>query len=221
MTEAPSTLPAALLWDLDGTLVDTEPLWIAAEMRMMHEFDLPWTEQDAHQLVGKPITWSAALFRERGLPLEIPQIADRLVGEVMDAVAQQGPPWRPGAHALLSEAAAAGVPQAIVTMSYRRQAELVTTALGPGVVSVIVAGDMVQRGKPDPEAYLRAADLLGVDIRACIAVEDSVTGTAAALASGARTIAVPLLHEIAPAPGLSLLSSLEGISLHQLVAAAP
>lgn len=218
---APVRMPAAVLWDLDGTLVDTEPMWIAAEMRMMHEFGLVWTEQDAHQLVGKPIDQSAALFRERGVPLGITEIVDRLIEEVMQGVRTQGPPWRPGAHELLRETAAAGVPQAIVTMSYRRQAELITEALGPGVISQVVAGDMVERGKPDPEAYLRAAELLGVDIAECLAVEDSVTGTAAALASGARTIAVPLLQEVPPAAGLTRLDTLAGLTLRDLAAAAP
>lgn len=80
---------------------------------------------------------------------------------------------------------------------------------------------MVERGKPDPEAYLRAAELLGVDIAECLAVEDSVTGTAAALASGARTIAVPLLQEVPPAAGLTRLDTLAGLSLRDLAAAAP
>lgn len=217
---APTPLPAAILWDLDGTLVDTEPIWIRAETELMAQFGQSWTHADGLTLVGNDLEVSAAILRERGADLPVPQIVRWLIDRVNGEVRRCGPAFRPGAAELVAQAHRAGVPQAIVTMSYREQAETVAESLPTGAIGAIVAGDDVSRGKPDPECYLRAARLLGAPPSECIAVEDSVTGVSAAMASGARTVTVPFMVAVPERPGLARLPSLAGVDLLGLTVAA-
>lgn len=217
---ADAPLPAAVLWDLDGTLVDTEPLWIAAEIELVTSFGGTWTHQDALALVGNDLLVSAEVLRAAGVDLPPSDIVERLVTRVNEQVRSQGPTWRPGALELLTQAHELGLGQAIVTMSYRRQAEVVAAALPPGTITAVIAGDMVTHGKPHPEAYLRAAEELGVPVGDCLAVEDSATGTAAALASGAATLAVPYLVAVPEHPALARVASLAGQDLRTLYALA-
>ncbi|HCX83861.1 MAG TPA: hydrolase [Micrococcales bacterium] len=221
MTDASrTTRPAAILWDLDGTLVDTEPIWIQVETDFMTSHGVPWSHEDGLSLVGNDLLVSAEIMRGRGVDLPPLEIARRLVGAVNARVERDGPVWRPGARALVEQAHAIGIPQAIVTMSWRVQAEVVAATLPEGAIGQIVAGDMVTRGKPDPEAYLTAAERFGVAITDCIAVEDSATGVQAAFSSGARTVAVPYLVDVPARPGLARLSTLDGVDLAGLIAAA-
>lgn len=215
-----SALPAAILWDLDGTLVDTEPIWISAEIDLVTSHGGTWTHDDALGLVGKPLLYSAAIFQERGVDMPAEDIVQWLIARVNAVMLTAGPNWRPGAFELIREAHEAGVPQAIVTMSYREQAEIVVRALPEGAITIVVAGDMVSKGKPDPEAYLTAADHLGVEITECVAVEDSATGVQAAMSAGAHTVAVPYLVPIPEQEGLARVPGLGGLSLEQLSAIA-
>ncbi|WP_418608021.1 HAD family hydrolase [Georgenia sp. SUBG003] len=130
--------------------------------------------------------------------------------------ARRGRPGGRGALEILAELRSAGVPCALVTMSYESFAGAVVAAAPAGTFQEVVTGDQVTRGKPHPEAYLTAAERLGVDPARCIAVEDSTVGVTAALASGARTIAVPLMVQVAAQDTLSRLRSLEGVGLDLL-----
>ena len=222
-TEEALSAPAAVLWDMDGTLVDSEPYWMATERELAHEQGASWTDEQALAMVGQEITYTARSLREQaGVPGTDEEIAERLVNRVAERIREEGPPWRPGARELLDELAAAGVPSALVTMSYREMAQAVLESLPAGIFAAVVTGDEVSRGKPHPEPYLTAAHLLDVDIRHCVAIEDSIPGVASAEASGAATIAVPLMVDIPPAPGRTLLPSLTGVTVADLsrVAAA-
>jgi HAD superfamily hydrolase (TIGR01509 family) len=207
----------AVLWDMDGTLVDTEPYWIAAEYRLVESFGGQWNDEHAHALVGNPLLVSAAYIREHGgvdLPAE--DIVDRLLDEVILDTKRETS-WRPGVLPLLAELRAAGVPCAMVTMSYRNLAEAVASQLPPGTFQALVTGDEVSRGKPDPEAYLTAARLLGVDPARCIAIEDSPAGVASAEMAGCVTIAVPNQVPIEPANTRIVLESVAGVTLADLL----
>ncbi len=210
------TLPAAVLWDMDGTLVDTEPYWIATETALASEHGGTWTHEQGLQMVGQPITHTAARLQELGVPGTVDEIAVELVRRVAVRIRTDGAPWRPGARALLGALSEAGIPCALVTMSYREMADAVLETVPESTFAAVVTGDEVTHGKPHPEPYLTAARMLEVDIRQCVAIEDSVPGVASAEASGAATIAVPLMVEIPPAPGRSLLRTLEGVSLADL-----
>ncbi|ROR93413.1 HAD superfamily hydrolase (TIGR01509 family) [Salana multivorans] len=212
-------LPAAVLWDLDGTLVDTEPIWIAAERELVAAHGGTWTHEDALTLVGNPLLTSAEILRERGVALPPEEIAAWLIERVNAQVLANGPTWRPGARELLAQARAAGIPQAIVTMSYHRQARVVADALPPGTIGEIVSGDMVTNGKPHPEAYLRAAEVLGVEPRDCLAIEDSATGARSALAAGTATVVCPNVVPVPELPGLARVGTLAGADVRDLFAA--
>ncbi len=210
------TNPAAVLWDMDGTLVDTEPYWFDIEFELVAEFGGTWSNADAHSLVGFDLLDSAHELRTRGgVRLEPVEVVERLLDGVIRRVADQLP-WRPGAPELLAECVAADVPCVLVTMSWRRLADAVIAAAPPGSFVTSVTGDEVSNGKPDPEPYLVAAAALGVDPAACVAIEDSPTGVAAALAAGCATLGVPHVVPVAAAPGLTLVDSLVGIELADL-----
>jgi HAD superfamily hydrolase (TIGR01509 family) len=206
----------AVLFDMDGTIVDTEPYWIAAEYALVEAHGGTWTDEHAHALVGNALLTSAEYIREHGgVDLEPELIVQRLLDDVVDA-AQQAMPWQLGARELLTEANAAGIPCGLVTMSYRRLADTVVAALEPGSFAVVVTGDQVLDGKPHPEAYLTAAAQLGVDPRRCVAIEDSPTGIASAEAAGCVVVAVPHHVPIAPAPTRTVVSSLTELTIARL-----
>jgi HAD superfamily hydrolase (TIGR01509 family) len=207
---AGSTAPAAVLWDMDGTLVDTEPYWIECERELVGRYGHEWRDEDAHALVGNSLPVSAAILRERGhVPLEPEVIVEELLDGVIERV-RRHVPFRPGARALLSELAAAGVPCALVTMSYRRFTAAVVEVLPAGAFAAVVAGDEVTHGKPHPEPYLTAASRLGVAPAECVAIEDSPAGVASAVAAGVPTLAVEHLVPIAPGPGRTIVRTLDG-----------
>jgi HAD superfamily hydrolase (TIGR01509 family) len=187
----PVDVPAAVLWDMDGTLVDTEPYWIEVEYALVEEHGGTWTHADALELVGNDLLVSAAYLRDHGsVDLAPGVIVERLLDGVVERIHERVP-WRPGAVDLLARLGAAGVPCALVTMSYERFVAPVLAALPPGTFSTVVTGDAVTIGKPHPEPYLTAAAILGVDPRACLAIEDSNTGAKSAEAAGCTVLVVP------------------------------
>ena len=211
-------LPAAVLWDMDGTLVDTEPYWIAEEYKLVAEFGGEWSEQHAHALVGNDLITSAQYIQVNGgVRLEPEQIIQRLSDGVIEQV-RQHIPWRPGARELLADLGARGVPCALVTMSYRNLAKAIVEALPPGAFAVVVAGDDVTHGKPHPEPYLTAAARLGLTPDRCVAIEDSLTGVSSAEAAGVVVLAVEHLIPIPAAVGRTVVSSLTGWTAPDLAA---
>jgi HAD superfamily hydrolase (TIGR01509 family) len=197
---------------MDGTLVDTEPYWMSAETELVTAWGGTWTHEDALSVVGSALERTALVLQSRGVALETREIVDGLTDRVLERL-RESVPWRPGARELLESLRAEGVPTGLVTMSLRRMADAVAGSAG---FDVIVAGDEVEKGKPDPEAYLRAAAALGVDAGDCIAIEDSEFGVAAAVASGASTIAVPLHVPLPPSPAYTLWDSLDGRTVAEL-----
>ena len=203
----------AVLWDMDGTLVDTEPYWMACEFDLVARHRGTWTSADAHSIVGYDLLDAGHEIRTRGsVDMEPAEIATWLLDGVIERVAEQLP-WRPGARELLAECAAAGIPCAMVTMSWRRLADAVIGAAPPGSFAASITGDEVTNGKPDPEPYLAGAAALGVDPTSCVAIEDSPTGVASAMAAGCVTLGVPHVVPVAASPGLTLVDSLVGVDL--------
>jgi HAD superfamily hydrolase (TIGR01509 family) len=197
---------------MDGTLVDTEPYWIACEFDLVAQFGGTWSLEQAHSLVGQALPDSGESLRVHGgVPLPAEEIVERLLDGVAARV-REHIPWRPGAQALLEQLVAAGIPCALVTMSYRRLAEAVLAGLPPGSFTTVVAGDDVSRGKPHPEPYLTAAARLGLAPSDCVAVEDSPTGVASAVAAGVPTVGVIHLLPLAPGPGRHLVDTLRGLT---------
>ena len=222
-TPTPPVQPAAVLWDMDGTLVDTEPHWIAAEHALMARHGASWSHEQALQLVGSALPDSgrllaAHLAAEAGVHLDPAAIVEELIAEVVRQVSASVV-WRPGALDLLRALGERGVPCALVTMSYRSLAGTVA-ALVPGAFAVVVAGDEVARGKPAPDPYLRAAELLGANPARCVVLEDSAPGVASGEAAGCRVVACPHMVPIPPAPGRSRVRSLAELDVDALGAVA-
>jgi HAD superfamily hydrolase (TIGR01509 family) len=176
---------------MDGTLVDTEPYWMAAETELVASFGGEWSHEQAMQLVGSGLMESARILQAAGVDMAADDIVNRLTDDVRTALVTQGVPFRPGAQDLLRSLKAAGIPSALVTMSLRRMALSVVDLIEFDAFEHVVAGDDVDQPKPHPDPYLKAADLLAIDIEEAFVIEDSVTGLRAGLASGAVTLGVP------------------------------
>ncbi|MET4158117.1 HAD family phosphatase [Agromyces sp. PvR057] len=211
-------LPAAVLWDMDGTIVDTEPYWMAAEEELVGSYGGTWTHDDAMRLVGSGLWESARIFQEHGVDLDADEIVAWLTRRVREQLDEFGLPWRPGARELLEALRAASVPAALVTMSVRSMADDVIRAIPFHAFDAIVTGDSVANAKPHPEPYLVAAAELGVDIADCVAFEDSPTGVASAAASGAITVGVPNILSLDDTPATVLWSSLDGRTVADVAA---
>lgn len=208
--------PAAVLWDMDGTLVDTEPYWMVAERELVLEHGGVWSAADGLALVGQGLEHSAASLQSRGVTLSVAEIIDQLTHRVLEQ-ATVDIPWRPGARELLIAVKQAGIRTALVTMSMRPLAEHVSGALGEPLFDVIVTGGDVEHPKPHPDPYERAAVLLDVNIADCVALEDSAPGLASATAAGAVTIGIPAHVELAEDPRYTLWPTLKGRTLDDLV----
>jgi HAD superfamily hydrolase (TIGR01509 family) len=202
---------------MDGTLVDTEPYWLAAETELVQAWGGHWSLEDGLALVGSSLTNSSRVIASRGVGLEPDEIVQLLTDRVLEQL-RINVPWRPGSREMLEAVHASGVPMALVTMSIRRMADAIATAAGFPAFGIVIAGDEVVNGKPDPEAYLRAATALGVEITDCIAIEDSEFGVAAAVASGATTLALPLHVPLPDSPAYTTWDGLAGRSIEELFA---
>ena len=220
----PSVVPgglAAVLWDMDGTLVDTEPFWIRAETELVTAHGGTWTQADAHALVGLDLLDSADYIRRvGGVDMAPAAIVELMMERVVDQMAAS-PPWRPGALDLLAALRDASVPSVLVTMSWRRLVGAVIDLLPAGSFAATVAGDEVERGKPHPEPYLAAAEIVGADPAACVAIEDSPTGARSARAAGCAVLGVPHVVEIPPDLVDAVAPSLTAITVADLRALVP
>ena len=208
----------AVLWDMDGTLVDTEPYWMATEVALAEEYGATWSTEDANHLVGNSLISSGHYIRERtGIPLSAEEIVERLLDGVVERV-QHSVPWCPGARELLLALKREGVPCGLVTMSYQRFVAPILEHLPPETFRVVVTGDQVDRGKPHPEPYLTAAAALGVEPGDCIAIEDSPTGATSAASAGCQVLVVPNHVPVPPGERRTFLDSLEGVTPAELAA---
>ena len=197
-------LPAALLFDMDGLLVDTERTWFAVETEIMAGLGAPWGDEHQAALVGGPLEKSVQYMLDRA---DRPDVApDQLARALLEGMVRHlraGPvSWQPGAERLLAQAADAGVPCALVSSSLRPVVDAVLAAIGTEHFAVTVSGDDVAQTKPNPDPYLLAAELLGVDPVRCVAFEDSETGATSAVAAGCFTVVVPSLVPVLPEVGV-------------------
>jgi HAD superfamily hydrolase (TIGR01509 family) len=208
--------PDAVLFDMDGLLVDSEPLWFESEADVMARLGGTWTREDQGHLLGSALDRAVRYFLERAtVPARPDQVGEWLVAGVIDRVRDHGVTVMPGAAGLVAEVAASGLPYALVTSSQRRFVDAVLSRTGMRF-PVVVTGNDVSRSKPSPEPYLLAARRLGADPGRCLVLEDSPTGVAAAEAAGCFVIAVPTLRSMEPRPGRLVVPSLRGIDLARL-----
>ena len=207
---------AAVLFDMDGLLVDTEPLWLETETAVMARLGAPWSPQDQQALLGGSMERTVSyLLGKATRPVPPETVARWMLDGMLDRARDGQVVVRPGVRELVAEVAAAGLPHALVTSSQQRFADAVLAATGM-TFPVIVCGEDVTATKPDPEPYLLAAKLLDADPARCVVLEDSPNGVASAAAAGCRVLAVPSLVPIQPAPGRVVLGSLRDVTLATL-----
>jgi HAD superfamily hydrolase (TIGR01509 family) len=201
---------------MDGTLVDTEPYWIASEFDLAERYGASWSREDALNLVGKDLLVAGRYIREHtGIDLTPEAIVDALLDGVVERVRHEVP-WRPGALDVLATLRASHVPCALVTMSYQRFVAPILEHLPPETFRVVVTGDRIVQGKPHPEPYLTAAAALGVHPTDCVAIEDSTTGVMSAESAGCRVLVVPNHVTVAAGPQRVFRNTLVGLTLDDL-----
>lgn len=208
----------AVLWDMDGTLVDTEPYWMRSEEELVAEHGGQWTPEQALKLVGLGLDSSARILQDAGVRMDEQAIINHLTDQVTYKLATEGVPFRPGARELLADLKAAGVKTALVTMSLRRMAAEVVNLIDFDAFDVVFAGDDVTRPKPFPDPYLMACEALGVRPDECVALEDSPNGVASALAAQIPTVGIPHIVSLAETGVTATFDTLEGVTTADLIA---
>jgi HAD superfamily hydrolase (TIGR01509 family) len=212
---------AAVLCDMDGTLLDSEKVWDVALADTAAWLGGELSPPARQRMVGSSMGRSVAILHA---DLDIDADPESSAGYLTERTAElfrTDLVWRPGARELLVALAAARVPVALVTSTRRHLTEIALDTLGRQFFAATVCGDEVRRPKPHPDPYLRAADLLGVQPAGCLAIEDSPLGIAAAEAAGCAVLAVPSEVRLDPAPNRHLRESLEGLAVADLAALLP
>ncbi|HJP80254.1 MAG TPA: HAD family phosphatase [Pseudonocardiaceae bacterium] len=213
--------PAAVLWDMDGTLIDSEKLWdVSLRELIIHLGGSELRQSVREALIGSNMQRTCeVLLEEAGRPITPEAIdeAGRWLTERTRELFATDLPWRPGAQEALKAVRASGVPTALVTSTERDLTEVALDTIGREYFDVTVTGDEVDgRNKPDPWPYLTAARLLGVDPARSVAIEDSATGVASAEAAGCAVLAIPCDAPVPPGPRRTLRDSLVGVDLDLL-----
>ena len=188
---------AAVLFDMDGLLLDSEPLWYAVEEAAVQRLGGTWGPQHQAALIGGTLDASCRYMIElTGADMSVDELSDLLVAEMVSHFRRGSPPLHDGALELVDAVRAAGVRTGLVSSSYRVVIDAALDLLGRERFDVSVAGDEVRRGKPDPEPYRTACERLGVATSATVVLEDAITGVVSAEAAGCSVVAVPSVAPI-------------------------
>lgn len=214
--------PGAVLFDMDGTLIDSEPLWLIAEMEVMDELGGQWSRADQQLCLGGPLERVAEYMVQRsGTPRDAHDVGRRLLDRMTSLLRDAPLGWRPGAKELLRESMELEIPRALVTASWGVLVEAVFDRMrddvGSAPFSVVVTGDRVANSKPHPEPYQRAAQEVGSHPASCLAIEDSPTGVRSAVDAGCVVVAVPHVTALpVDVTGVLVVDDLAGWSLRGL-----
>lgn len=206
----------AVLWDMDGTLLDSEPIWIEEEAKLMQGLGVEWDDQDARICLGGPMHRVDAYMRERSgnrhQPLELSELLiNRMVSRLNESVS-----FTPGAELLLKQLHEMQIPMALVTASTRKIVDAALQGIGSHFFKRTISADDVQQTKPHPEGYISAASYLNVSIERTLIIEDSLTGMSAAIESGAFVLGIPHFYELPNGPKVRHVKSLEQIDVDAL-----
>ena len=220
-TSAEAGTLRAVLWDMDGTLLESENLWDIGVRELSLHLGGPMSEETRQATIGAS-SYNALItvFAALDLDPHPDALADAKswlytrMGKLFEA----GLPWRPGAQQALRTVRTAGLGSALVTNTDRELCEFALDTLGREHFDHSVCGDEVPEGKPDPAPYLRAAALLAVEPAECLAVEDSPTGAAAAEAAGCTVLVVPSITTVPESPRRIFRTTLEGLTVPDLFA---
>ena len=208
---------SAILFDMDGTLVDSEPLWLEAEQQVMAEVGSTWEQSDQINCLGGPMDKTERYMQERSGNIKPYGYFSERLNDVMDEKLKHELRLIPGALELLLDCKSAQIPMALVTASTGRQMRAVLERFPSGLFSSTVSQDDVEHSKPDPAPYKLAASQLGVDIKSCLVLEDSITGVQSGLRSGAQVIGIPHLVQMQLHENLRVVHALSDLNLRLLL----
>lgn len=211
-----TAFPQAVLFDHDGTLVDTEPLWEMGKQRLTAEHGGTWTERDTDDTLGRPLAKTIERLGERGVPGSPEQVFEQFY-TMLERVLRENPPtFIPGVQPLLRDLAEAGIPAAIVTNATSEVARYTASLAPEDLFRVIIGDEEVAQGvkpKPDPDAYLQATRQLGVAPEDCVVIEDSPSGVDSGVAAGIITVVVPGVQPVPERPGVVHVAGHEAVTL--------
>ena len=208
---------SAVFFDMDGTLVDSEPLWLQAEIEIMHEVGCTWTAEDQIACLGGPRAKTEKMMQEKsGNRLPNGYFGEQL-DNLMEKKLAEDLRIYDGALDLIESCKGHGLKVGLVTASGSRLMNVVLGNFPDNIFDVVVSGDDVSKSKPNPEPYLQAAKFLSVDITKSVVIEDSVTGVTAGLASGAQVIGIPHLVQLPINPNLRLVNQIGDLSISKLI----
>lgn len=201
---------------MDGTLVDTEPMWLASESELMSRYGYAWTSEDQAHCLGGPLDRVGQYMFDLAKGVESPQFFTDTLIALTQTHLRDGARLMEGAQELMALCEGLSLPMALVSASPRVLVDAVLGNLKGHSFEISVSSDDVANVKPDPEGYLAAAKFLAVSIESCLILEDSATGVAAASASGGVVVAIPHLVPIENAERVHVISSVKELSLGKL-----
>ena len=208
---------SAILFDMDGTLIDSEPLWLEAEIEIMEELGCNWDQQDQINCLGGPIDKTENYMQDRSNNIKPFGYFTKKLDDVMEQKLSTKLDLIPNALEIIDECKRSELKIALVTASSGRLMRAVLKRFLVGIFDTVVSYDDVERSKPDPEPYLLAAKTLGVDITNCVVLEDSLTGVQSGLSAGAQVIGIPHLVKMPSNPNLRVVESLSEINMDRLI----
>ena len=208
---------SAILFDMDGTLIDSEPLWLEAEIEIMEELGCNWDQQDQINCLGGPIDKTENYMQDRSNNIKPFGYFTKKLDDVMEKKLSSKLNLIPNALEIINDCKRSELKIALVTASSGRLMKAVLKRFPVGIFDAVVSYDDVKRSKPDPEPYLLAAKTLGVDITNCVVLEDSLTGVQSGLNAGAQVIGIPHLVKMPSNPNLRVVESLSEINMDRLI----
>jgi HAD superfamily hydrolase (TIGR01509 family) len=208
---------SAILFDMDGTLIDSEPLWLEAEIEIMEELGCNWDQQDQINCLGGPIDKTENYMQDRSNNIKPFGYFTKKLDDVMEQKLSTKLNLIPNALEIINECKISEIKIALVTASSGRLMRAVLKRFPVGIFDTVVSYDDVEQSKPDPEPYLLAAKTLGVDITNCVVLEDSLTGVQSGLSAGAQVIGIPHLVTMPSNPNLRVVESLSEINMDRLI----
>jgi len=206
----------AVFFDMDGLMVDSEPEWFLSEVEVTKPFGYTWLEADQIACLGGPLSKVGKYMFDKCQRQQSPEFFTQALIDTQVARMRGNTPTMPGAVELVKELQSHGIKTALVSASPRNIVDAVLDNLGHDLFPFSISSDDVAKTKPDPESYLKAAEMSGSNISNCLVFEDSITGMSAAIASGAYLIGVPHLVSIEESARVRVIKSLEQLSFLKL-----
>ena len=197
---------------MDGLLVDSEPEWLKSESEITAAFGYQWTSQDQVACLGGPLSRVGQYMHDKCNQAETPDFFTNKLVEVQSEKMRSHTPFMPGAYELVKDLQKNGVKTGLVSASPRIIVDAVLDNVGAELFPISISSDDVQRTKPHPDAYLKAAQLTNSAIENCLVFEDSLTGVGAATSSGAWLVAVPHLVHVDESERVRVIKSLEQLN---------